>query len=106
MRRTIRSRLSTGYLLFDALVVRSALDNVLHEDPRSVNAIRIERARLRQLLDFGDRVPRRGGHHRIEVARGLPIDQVALAVALPRFHECEVGVQRFLEDIRAAVDDA
>ena len=51
----------------------------------------IELARLDQLLDLGDRDAAGGGHHRIEVARGLAVDEVAVGVALPRLDEREVG---------------
>ena len=90
----------------DPLLVRRPLDQSLHEDARRVHAVRLDRAGVDQLLDFGDRVSRRGRHHRIEVARGLSIHEVAGAIALPRLDEREVGVQRRLEDVGAAVDDA
>src|SRR5688572_29214036 len=106
MRRTMRSRLSTGHLLFDALVIGRATHDVLHEDARSMDAVGIELTGLDQLFDFGYGMSRRGGHHRIEVARGFPVDEIAEAIALPRFHEREVGVQRRLEDEWPAVDDS
>src|SRR6185436_15377894 len=63
----------------------------MHEDPRRVHAIRLELARLDQLLHFGDaNLPRRGGH-RIEVARGLAVLQVAEAVAFLRGDQREVA---------------
>ena len=82
------------------------LDQPLHEDARCVDAVRLERAGVDQLLDLGDGVARRGGHHRIEVARRLAIHEVAGAIALPRLDEREVGMERRLEDVGAAVDDA
>ena len=45
------------------------LHDALHEDARRVDAVGLERAGLDQLLDLGDGVARRRGHHRIEVAR-------------------------------------
>src|SRR5690606_21983260 len=36
----------------------------------------------------------------------LAIDEIAFRVALPRFHECDVGRQARLQDVRLAVDDA
>ena len=62
------------------------------------------RARFDERFDFGDRHARGGRHHRIEVARGLPVDQVALRIALPRPDEREVGEQRLLEHVVTAVD--
>ena len=47
-----------------------------------------------------------GGHHRVEVARGLPIHEVAVAVALPRAHEREVRLERQLEHVGSSVDHA
>ena len=57
-----------------------------------------------ELLDLGDRDARGGGHHRVEVARGLSVDEVAEAVALPRFDDGEVGGERVLEDVAAPVE--
>ena len=47
----------------------------------------IDLARLDQMLDLGDRHLAGGRHDGIEVARGLAIDEVALAVGLPGVHD-------------------
>ena len=90
--------------LLDAPLVAFALEDALHEDARGVHGVGVDLARLDQLLDLGDRDARGHGHHRGEVARGLAVDQVAVAVALPGLHEREVGLERQLEHVRAAVD--
>ena len=56
-----------------------------------------------QVLDFGHGDLAGGGHHRIEVARGLSIDQVALAVAHPGVHDREVGNEPTLHDEALAI---
>ena len=45
-----------------------------------------------------------GGHHRVEVARGLAEDEVAAAVALPRLDDAKSAVQRALEHVVAPVE--
>ena len=70
--------------LLDALLVARALEDVLHEDAGRDDVVGIERARLDQVLDLGDRDARGRRHHRIEVARRPPVDEVAEPVALPR----------------------
>src|SRR5690348_3236265 len=107
MRRTMRSRLSIARgPLLDAFLVGHALDDSLHEYSWRVNAVWLELSGLDEMLHFGDGVLRRRRHHRVEVARGLSIRQVALAIALPRLDQREVGMQRSFEDVSAAVDDA
>jgi hypothetical protein len=49
-------------------------------------------ADLDELLDLGDGDVRRRRHHRVEVHRGVAIDEVAVAVALPRLHDGEIPV--------------
>ena len=47
---------------------------------------------------------RRGRHDRAEVARRLAVDEVAPAVGLERLDQGDVGVDRILEHVVAAVD--
>src|SRR5262245_34368375 len=77
--------------MLDRLEVVAPLDDPLHEDARRVDLVGTERARLDQLLDLRDRDASGGGHHRIEVACGLAIDEVALGIALPCLDERDVG---------------
>ena len=46
----------------------------------------------------------RGRHHRIEVARGLSIDEVAFGVGLPGVHDRQVGDDAALHDVLLAVE--
>ena len=68
--------------------------------------IRIDLARLHQGLDFGNGDARGRRHHRVEVACGVPVDQVAGTIAFPGVHEREIGGDWLLEDVRSPVDQA
>ena len=57
-----------------------------------------------QLLDLGHRDLGSGRHHRVEIARGLAVDQVAGGVALPGVDDGEVGEQAALHDVLLAVE--
>src|SRR5262249_17889008 len=89
--------------LLDRFFVILALEDPLHIDSGRMDAIRIELADLDQLFDFSDGDLAGGGDHWVEVARGLAIDEVAPAIALPRFDDREVAVDRVLEDALPAV---
>ena len=53
--------------------------------------VRIDLAGGHEVLDLGDGDLRGGGHHRIKVAGGLAVDQVAGGIAHPGMHDGEVG---------------
>ena len=88
----------------DALLVLRALDDAVDVDARRVDLVGIELAHLHQLLDLGHRHLAAGGDHRVEVARGLAVDEVARLVALPGLDDGEVGADRLLEHVLAAVE--
>jgi hypothetical protein len=44
---------------------------------------------------------RSGGHHRIEVSRGLAVDEIALGIALPGVHDRHISHQAPLHNITA-----
>src|SRR5206468_7200450 len=90
--------------LLDPLFVVFALQDVLHENARRDDVVWVDGAGLDQVLHFGDGDARGGRHHGIEVARRSPIDEITRPIAFPRLDEGEVGAQRFLEDVRLAVD--
>ena len=46
------------------------------------------------------------GHHRIEITRGLPIDQVSQPIATPSFYQREIGSEAPFQDIRATLEFA
>ena len=57
------------------------------------------------MLDFGDRDLRGSGHHRVEVPRGLAVDEITGGVALPGVDDREVGKQAAFHDVFLAVEN-
>src|SRR5260370_36929214 len=102
MLRPTNSNLSGGAAL-DALFVFWALENSVDEDARRMNLIGVELAEFNEFFNFGDDVVGGGGHHGIEVARRLAIDEIAPAVAFPRFDESEIAAQAAFKNVLAAV---
>src|SRR6266852_8868572 len=88
----------------DFFLVVGALEDGVYEDAGSVDLVGRELAELDELLDFSDYVIGGGGHHGIEVARGLAIDEIAPAIAFPGFDEREVPTQPALQNVVAAVE--
>src|SRR6266849_7066045 len=88
----------------DALFVFGALENGVNENAGRMNLIGVELAKFDKLFDFGDDVVGGGSHHRIEVARGLAVDEIAPAVAFPGFDEREIAADASLHDVHAAVE--
>ena len=71
-----------------------------------MNLIGVELAEFHEFFDFGDHVVGSGGHHRVEVARGLAVDEIAPAVTFPRFDEGEIAADGSLHDVLVAVEFA
>ena len=69
-----------------------------------MDVIGIERTDGHDLFDFRDRDLARRRHHRIEVPRGLAIDEIAFRIALPRLDDGEVRLQSAFENICLAVE--
>src|ERR1035441_3973665 len=67
----------------DALLVVRPLKNGVYKNARRMDRFRVEPTELDHLFDFRDDIIGGGGHHGIEVSRGLAIDEVAPAIALP-----------------------
>src|SRR5207249_4633452 len=88
----------------DTLFVLEPLENGVDENAGRMNLIGVELAELDEFFDFGDDAVGGGGHHGIEVARGLAIDKVAPAVAFPGLDERKVAAQAALEDVLAAAE--
>src|SRR5262245_29189312 len=127
MRRTIRSRfcssvrgtavlaipptrsrscgLPHGFAL-DPLLVLLSLENRVHIEARRVHAVGVELTKLDQLFHLGNDVVGGGGHHRVEVAGGLAINEVAPAVALPSFDEGEIPANAAFHHVLAAFEFA
>jgi hypothetical protein len=66
----------------------------------------LELARLDEVFDLGDRHLAGGGHHRIEVSRGLAVDEIALGIALPGVDDRHISHQAPLHNIILAVEAA
>src|SRR5436190_21832196 len=98
--------ISADSSLFNPLLVHRPTDDVPDEDTWGDDVVGIDLSGFDQLLDLGDRDASGACHHRIEIARRPPIHEVADPIALPGFHEREVGRERPLEHVRLAVDDA
>src|ERR1700688_4607455 len=88
----------------NALFVFWAFEDGVYEDAGGVDLIRWEFPEFPKFFDFGDYVVGGGGHHGIEVAGGLAVDEIAPAVAFPGFDEGEVAADSSLEDVLAAVE--
>src|SRR5271170_471358 len=90
----------------DALVRRLRAEDAMNVDARCVHMIWIKRAHFDDFFHFCDRDLAGRGHHRIEVHRRVPVDEVAKAVALPSLDERIVADDAFLEDVAAAAKRA
>ena len=94
-------RLSSRSVAVERLL---AAHHAVDEDARRRHRLGVESARLDDLVDLGDRHPRRSRQDRIEVARAAAVDEVAAAVGARGADEREVGAQRRLEQVAAAVE--
>src|ERR1700761_9236893 len=82
------------------------LEDALHVDAGSVDGVGIQFTGLDQVIDLRDGDASGGGDHGIEITRGSPVDQIALAIPLPCLHEGEVRVQGGLQNVFAALEGA
>src|SRR5690606_21331209 len=83
--------------LLDPLLCRllgCQCDDPVDEDTGEVHLVGVQLAGLDELLDLRDGDPAAHRGERVEVARGLAEDEIAVPVALPRPHEPEVGDDR------------
>ncbi len=80
------------------------VDEAVDEDAGGVDLVGVELAGLDDDLGFGDGDLAAGGRVGIEVAGGAAVDEVAVGVGLPGFHEREVGEDAALEDVGVAVE--
>src|SRR6266852_1098483 len=83
-----------------------ALEDSVDENAGGVYLVGIELAGFDQFFDFGDDVIGGGSHHGIEVSRSLAINEIAPAIAFPRFDEGEIAAEAALHDVHAAVEFA
>src|SRR5262249_24313851 len=68
------------------------------------DVVRIDIAGLHEVLDFRHGDLAGGGHHWIEVARGLAVNEVALGIAHPSMDDREIGDKSALHDVELAVN--
>src|ERR1700730_3904549 len=92
--------------LLDALLEIRAVHDALDEDAGRVDLVGVDLAGLDEILDLGDGDARRGRQARVEVARRLAVDEVALGIALPGMHDGEIGEDAALHDVALAVERA
>src|SRR5450432_190297 len=92
--------------LLDALLEIQPVHDALDEDPRRVDVVGIDLAGRDEMLDLGDGEARRRRHDRVEIARRLAIDEIALGIALPGVDDGEIGEQPALHDVALAVERA
>ena len=93
--------------LLDPLVgrlLRGQRDHPLHVHARGVHLVRVDLARVDQVLHLGHGHLAAHRRERVEVAGRVPVDEVAVPVALPRPHQPEVGRDGPLEHVVEAVE--
>src|SRR5260370_6987874 len=93
-------------MALNSLFVFWALEDGVDENAGRMNLIGVELAEFNEFFDLGNDVVRGGSHHRIEVASGLAIDEIAPTIAFPSFDKREIPAQGALENVLAAVEFA
>src|SRR5208282_625563 len=88
--------------LLDALFEVLALKNGIHIDSRRVHKIGINFPGFHKFFHLCNYEVSSRSHHWIQIARRLAIDEVAPAIALPRFDKGEIGSQRTFQDVHSA----
>src|SRR5262249_1741997 len=83
--------------LLHLLALGADLDDPLHEHARGVYVLGVDLARLDELFDLGDRDPAGHRAQRVEVARGLVVDEVAVPITHRGPHQREVAHDAELE---------
>src|SRR5262249_22646476 len=95
-----------GRAALDALELIGHVYDPLNIDAGRDDVVAINFARLNEMLDLRDRQAAGCRHHRIEVARGLPVNEIAFRVAPPGVHEEDVGDEAGLHHVGFAVEIA
>src|SRR5579863_5053379 len=94
-----RAHLDALHRIFD-------VHDALHENSRRHDEVGLDFAGLDQMLDLGDGDLAGGRHDRIEVPRGLAIDEIALGVALPRVDDRQIRDEPAFHHIVLAIEFA
>src|ERR1700720_3925175 len=92
--------------LLDALLVRRAAHDAFDKDARRVDVVGVDASGLDQMLDLCNGHFRGRRHHRVEVARGLPVDEVAFAIGSPPMNDRTIDDQATLQKIALSVEVA
>src|SRR5579862_4492355 len=100
---SLTSALTISSLRHRRLTVRH-VQHAVDVNPRRRNFFRIERAEFDDVLSLHDRQLRGRRHHRIEIARGRPVGEVAPAVGFPRLDQRHVAGQRVFQNVFAAAN--
>src|ERR1700704_5635034 len=79
--------------LLDALLVSRAAHEAFDKNAGRVDVVGADDTGLGQMLDLRDGNLRGRRHPRVEIARGLPVDEVAFAIGFPGMDNCEIGDQ-------------
>ena len=90
--------------LFDVLHRVRHVDDAFDVDARRDDVVGVDIARLHQVLDLRDGDFPGGRHHRIEVTRGLSIDEIAFGIGHPGMHDRQIGNDAPLHDVALAVE--
>src|SRR4051795_9726254 len=77
--------------LFDVLGAAGRLHQALHVDAGGHDVVRVQFPGFNDDLGLGDGDAAGGGHHRVEVAGGVPVDEVAFGVRGVRVDQGNVG---------------
>src|SRR5947209_11825870 len=80
------------------------MHQALDVDARRDDVVGIDIAGLHEVLDFRHGDLACGGHHWIEVARGLAVNEVALGIAHPSMDDREIGDKPALHDVEPAIN--
>src|ERR1700689_5263521 len=95
-----------GRALLDPLQGVWDVNDALNVNAGGDDVVAVDLARLDQMLNLGHRELSCGRHHRIEMSGGLPVDKIALRIALPGMHQRDVGDEPGLHHVRLVVEVA
>ena len=80
------------------------MHEALDENAGGDDVVGVDLPGLDEMFDLRDRDLARGGHHRIEVSRRLPVDEIAFRIGLPRMDDGNIGHKTALHDEGLAVE--
>src|SRR5580704_6278375 len=92
--------------LLDALLVRRAPHDAFDKNARRVDVVGVDDSGLDQMLDLCNSDLRGRRHHRVEVARGLPVNEGAFAIGSPSIIDRTIGGQATLHNAALSAEVA